>query len=56
MRDIFAFFITIVISLLLITYFGSKRRKSSRYERSPYQTSDWQKLDRGIDPTDMDAE
>jgi hypothetical protein len=51
MRDFLGFFITTIFTLILIVYIGSKRKKSSRYERNPHATSDWQKLDKGIDPT-----
>jgi len=50
MREIAAFVITVIFSLALVTYIGSKRKKISRYER--HQPSDWQKLDRGIDPSE----
>ena len=52
MRDIVGFFITTGLALTLIVYIGSKRKKTSRYERTPYATTDWQKLDSGIDPTE----
>ena len=52
MREIVAFVLTTVVSLALVTYIGSKRKGSSRYERTPHQSSDWQKLDRGIDPSE----
>ena len=52
MRDIAGFFITIGLALALIVLIGSKRKKSSRYERTPHATTDWQKLDSGIDPTE----
>ena len=52
MRDIAGFFITTVLALALIVFIGSKRKKTSRYERSPHATTDWQKLDKGIDPTE----
>jgi len=50
MKEIVVFAITVIFSLALVTYIGSKRKKSSRYER--HQPSDWQKLDRGIDPSE----
>ncbi len=52
MSEILTFILTIILALALISYVGSKRKKSSRYERSPHPTSDWQKLDRGIDPSE----
>ena len=52
MKDIIGFFLTTVVAFLLIIYAGKKRKKSSRYERTPHAVSDWQKLDRGIDPTE----
>ena len=51
MRDLLGFLVTTGLTLLLIVYIGSKRKKSSRYERTPHATNDWQKLDKGIDPT-----
>lgn len=51
MRELVAFAITVLLSLTLVTLIGSKRKRHSRYERSSYQEGDWQKLDRGIDPT-----
>lgn len=54
MREIIAFTLTIFLSLILVTLIGKRARKSkksSRYERTPEATNDWQKLDRGIDPT-----
>ena len=50
MRELVAFAVTIFFALSLVTYIGSKRKKISRYER--HQSSDWQKLDRGIDPSE----
>ena len=50
MKEVAAFLITVIFSLALVTYLGSKRKKRSRYER--HQPSDWQKLDRGIDPSE----
>jgi len=50
MRELVAFSLTIILSLALVTYIGSKRKRISRYER--HQPSDWQKLDRGIDPSE----
>ena len=52
MRDIAGFFITTGLALVLIAFIGSKRKKTSRYERTPHATTDWQKLDHGIDPTE----
>lgn len=52
MREILTFLITLAASLALVVYVGSKRKRGSRYERSPHPTSDWQKLDRGIDPSE----
>lgn len=51
MKELAAFAITTGLALALIAFIGSKRKKASRYERSAYGSSDWQKLDRGIDPT-----
>ncbi|MFM8446931.1 MAG: hypothetical protein ACKN92_01990 [Candidatus Nanopelagicaceae bacterium] len=51
MRNLLGFLITTGLTLVLIVYIGSKRKKSSRYERTPHATTDWQKLDNGIDPT-----
>lgn len=53
MREILAFSLTTVLVLSLVLFIGSKRKKSSRYERNPSLANDWQKLDRGIDPTDQ---
>ena len=51
MKEILGFLITTILALILIVYIGSKRKKSSRYERTPHASTDWQKLDKGIDPT-----
>ena len=54
MREIIAFTLTIFLSLILVTLIGKRAKRSkkpSRYERTPDATNDWQKLDRGIDPT-----
>jgi hypothetical protein len=51
MREIAGFFISLGLALTLIVFIGSKRKKSSRYERTPHGTTDWQKLDNGIDPS-----
>ena len=56
MNEIAGFFITIALSLTLILYLGKKRKKPSRYERTPHATSDWQKLDLGIDPTSTEQQ
>jgi hypothetical protein len=52
MKEIFAFAGTTVLVLALVAYIGSKRKRTSRYERNPESISDWQKLDRGIDPSE----
>lgn len=52
MKDIAGFFLTTVLALILIVFIGSKRKKISRYDRTPQATTDWQKLDNGIDPTE----
>jgi hypothetical protein len=52
MRDVIGFFITIVLSLMLVIFLGKKRKTTSRYERTPHAANDWQKLDKGIDPTE----
>jgi hypothetical protein len=52
MRDVIGFFVTIGLSLTLIIFLGKKRKTTSRYERTPHAANDWQKLDRGIDPTE----
>ena len=52
MRDVLGFFITTTLALMLVVFIGSKRKKTSRYERTPHATTDWQKLDNGIDPTE----
>ncbi|MGI9198286.1 MAG: hypothetical protein ACR2I9_01035 [Candidatus Nanopelagicaceae bacterium] len=52
MKEIFAFAATTVLVLALVAYIGSKRKRVSRYERNPESISDWQKLDRGIDPSE----
>jgi hypothetical protein len=52
MSEVIGFCITILIALTLIVFLGKKRKKVSRYERTPHATSDWQKLDRGIDPSE----
>ena len=51
MKDFLGFLITTGVTLIFIVLIGSKRKKSSRYERSPHASNDWQKLDNGIDPT-----
>lgn len=53
MREVIAFGITTFTVLVLIVYIGSKVKKSSRYERNPHAANDWQKLDRGIDPSEQ---
>ena len=53
MRETFAFFATTILVLALVVFIGSKRKKSSRYDRKPSEANDWQKLDRGIDPTEQ---
>jgi hypothetical protein len=52
MKEIIGFFTTIFLSLVAIVIMGKKRKSSSRYERSPHAPNDWQKLDRGIDPSE----
>jgi hypothetical protein len=52
MRDALGFFITTFLSLVAIVFLGKKRKTTSRYERSPHAPNDWQKLDRGIDPSE----
>lgn len=52
MSEAIAFLATIILALALIVFIGSKRKRTSRYERTPHPTSDWQKLDRGIDPSE----
>lgn len=52
MSEVIGFFTTLVLSLTLIVFLGRKRKTSSRYERTPHAANDWQKLDRGIDPTE----
>lgn len=52
MSEIIGFFTTIILALALIMFLGKKRKKTSRYERNPNPTSDWQKLDHGIDPSE----
>jgi hypothetical protein len=52
MSEVIGFCITILIALTLVVFLGKKRNKVSRYERTPHTTSDWQKLDRGIDPSE----
>ncbi|MGI9226111.1 MAG: LPXTG cell wall anchor domain-containing protein [Candidatus Nanopelagicaceae bacterium] len=52
MSEILTFAGTTAVALALILFFGKKRKRVSRYERTPHATSDWQKLDRGIDPTE----
>lgn len=52
MNEIITFVITIAFALVVILFLGKKRKKVSRYERTPHATSDWQKLDHGIDPTE----
>jgi hypothetical protein len=52
MRETIGFFTTIALSLILILFIGKKRKSTSRYERTPHAANDWQKLDRGIDPTE----
>jgi hypothetical protein len=52
MSEVIGFFVTILLTITLILLVGKKRKSSSRYERTPYSTNDWQKLDRGIDPSE----
>ena len=52
MSETAAFALTVILVLVLVTYIGSKRKRSSRYDRNPKEISDWQKLDRGIDPSE----
>ena len=52
MSETLTFIITIFVVLTLVVYIGSKRKRTSRYERNPKEISDWQKLDRGIDPSE----
>ncbi|MFM7859928.1 MAG: hypothetical protein ACKO8C_00690 [Candidatus Nanopelagicaceae bacterium] len=52
MSETLAFSVTVILVLALVTYIGSKRKRSSRYDRNPKEISDWQKLDRGIDPSE----
>jgi len=52
MSETFAFAITVILVLALVVYIGSKRKRTSRYDRNPKEISDWQKLDRGIDPSE----
>jgi hypothetical protein len=56
MSEIFGFFITLTFALALIVFLGKKRKKPSRYERTPHATSDWQKLDQGIDPSATESQ
>ena len=42
-----------IVIFSLVTVFLSKRFKlSQRYERKPRELSQWNSLDKGIDPTD----
>ena len=52
MSETLAFIVTIFVVLALVVYIGSKRKRTSRYDRNPKEISDWQKLDRGIDPSE----
>jgi len=52
MSETFGFVITTILVLVLVVFIGSKVKRSSRYERNPEKLSDWQKLDRGIDPSE----
>lgn len=51
MSEAIGFIATMVLALTLILMIGKKRKGDSRYERTAYSTNNWQKLDRGIDPT-----
>lgn len=50
---------SIVISLIIVFIFvallGRKFNISSRYDRKPRILNNWNSLDRGIDPTAIDA-
>ena len=52
MIEFVAFILTTILVLALVLFVGSKVKKSSRYERNPREINDWQKLDRGIDPSE----
>jgi hypothetical protein len=52
MNEVIGFLGTLFLTLLLVFFIGKKRRKVSRYERTPHATNDWQKLDNGIDPSE----
>jgi len=51
-KELLTFAFTIAISMVLIVILGKRRKGNSRYERAPHNPSDWQKLDRGIDPSE----
>jgi len=55
MSEVIGFFATLALALILILIIGKKRKGESRYERTPYSTNDWQKLDRGLDPTSNES-
>jgi hypothetical protein len=52
MSEVIGFFATLFFALVLIVLLGKKRKTASRYERTPHVANDWQKLDKGIDPTE----
>ena len=53
MKESFTFGGTALLALALISLWGLRRKdKPSRYERNSHQPNDWQKLDKGIDPSE----
>jgi hypothetical protein len=51
MKNLLATVISIIASLVIVLAISKKFRISDRYEREPRKLSDWNSLDKGIDPT-----
>ena len=45
-------FISAVIVISLTMYLSRTIKLSAKYERKPHKLSDWNSLDKGIDPTE----
>ena len=48
-------FISIIVVFIFVALLGRKFNISSRYDRKPRVLNTWNSLDRGIDPTELDA-
>lgn len=57
MNEVLTFITTIFVIVTLILLIDKKRKKISKYERTPIksieisESNDWQKLDLGLDPS-----